>query len=124
MTFLAHSNAGKEQISIGNRSRPASAIQNWVIPFYTNTSAISNLGTVGLFPVFSFFDGIELPLQNTIVCRYEDVPNGLTTCMVTSYGSTNTYMQIVNSTTQSTLGSVLDDGFFSEGNFGVLMLWS
>ena len=125
MTFLAHSAAGKEQMSIGNRIRPTTSLSNWVIPFYTNNSAISVLGTVGLLPIFSFFDGIELPLQNTIVGRYQDIADGLTTVSLTSYGTTSTYMQIVNSTSSSGLGNMLNDGFFfSESGFCVLMLWS
>jgi hypothetical protein len=126
VTFLAHSvGQGKEQMSIGNMVRPDSSMSTWLgLSFTSGISGISHAETVGAFPILSQFDGIELPLQNTFLCKYSDISNGLTNVTATAYGTTATYKKIVNGTTQGDLGSLASSFGFSETTFAILMLWS
>jgi hypothetical protein len=125
VTFLAHSaGQGKEQISIGNMVRPVLGFSTWLTPAFPDQSSISHQGDVGLFPILSQFDSIELPLKYTVLTRYVDTPNGLTSFLAQAYGDTQTYMQIVNYTTKSTLGSTASSFSYALAYYGIIIYWN
>jgi hypothetical protein len=118
VTFLASGSGIKQQFSIGNRVRGRS-LDSWVVPWYPNVTAISHTGVPGVFPVLPVFIGVELPMQNTLICRYRDVPPGGIVTASTAYGDAANYIQIVANVEKDDLG-FMD----AQSECGILMLWS